>query len=280
MHVLKLCPADQSTAVTFLGLDPIAGGLIHSLILRRGWHGGTEYWGLWDCRGDGNGLAGLVSRDDRGRGTLCGGGPRWIEPVGALLRSWLDADPAHLGYFDAPAEMADGLAGAAPPVTSTHLAILTCERDTALGPATQRVRPHGLAIREAAQGDAPALTALYRDEAGFAWVDVPGALAMCRDGHRLWLVGTKRDQIVTAGWGNTLEPGAARLSGIMTRLDQRNRGYATTITAQLTRRLAEQGRTPYLYVAADDPAANALYDRLGYRLHSRRVGLSYGGEPR
>ena len=279
LQVRKLHPADQQVAGAFLERDPVAGGLIHSLILRHGWRGGTAYCGLWDCLGHGAGLEGLVSLDDRGRSTLCGGGLPWVEHVGALLQSWLDGDPARLRYFDAPAEMAGGLARAAPPVTSTHLAILACDRDTALAAPTECLRPQGLAIREAAASDAAALTALYRDEAGFAWVDVPVTLAMCRDGHRLWLVGLKEDEIVTSGWGNTLEPAAARLSGIMTRPDQRGRGYAATLTAELTRRLAQQGRTPYLYVAAADRAANALYDRLGYRLHSQRVGLSYGGDP-
>jgi len=55
-----------------------------------------------------------------------------------------------------------------------------------------------------------------------------------------------------------------RISAVYTRPDARGRGYGGAITAELTRRLLDEGLTPMLYADAGNPGSNRLYRRLGY----------------
>jgi hypothetical protein len=55
-----------------------------------------------------------------------------------------------------------------------------------------------------------------------------------------------------------------RISAVYTRPDARGRGYGGAITAELTRRLLDEGLTPMLYADAGNPGANRLYRRIGY----------------
>lgn len=65
---------------------------------------------------------------------------------------------------------------------------------------------------------------------------------------------------VTAGTPNTL-----RVSYVYTPPEYRGRGYARAVTAHLSRRILEDGRTAVLYADRDDPAPNHIYRTLGYR---------------
>ncbi|AGA57264.1 putative acyltransferase [Thermobacillus composti KWC4] len=55
-----------------------------------------------------------------------------------------------------------------------------------------------------------------------------------------------------------------RINAVYTRPDARRRGYGSTITAELTLRLLDEGLTPLLYADAANPGSNRMYRRIGY----------------
>jgi len=57
-----------------------------------------------------------------------------------------------------------------------------------------------------------------------------------------------------------------RVSGVYTPLELRNRGYATSCVAEVTRRMLASGRRfCVLYTDASNPTSNAIYTRIGYK---------------
>lgn len=273
MQLRLLDESDRSNAIDLLSGDPAGGGLIHGLIVRHGFQGSVEHWGMYeDMR-----MVGIMSPDRAGRCPVFGAGPEWSEMIAGLVRYWWRGG-RRLESIDVSAEIAGPLAAILPPVRLNELEIWECRDGAAAAAVAKTSATSDLTVRVAGDGDEAALTALYADEPSFNWVDVPGVAQMCRDGHRLWLVGEVAGTgIVAAAWANTLEPGAGRVSGVVTRPAWRGRGIATELVRRLNDALLAQGRIPYLYVSVHEPAAQAVYAKLGYRMHSRRVGLIYGG---
>ncbi len=284
MQIRLLDETDRAAATALLAGDPIGGGLIHGLIVRHGFRGTVEHWGMYQDMA----MVGIMSPGSAGRCPVYGAGPEWSTMIAGLVRYWWQSG-RRLDSVDVPADMAGPLAEALPPARLNELEIWACQECQA---TVSRPLSSPLLLREVTEDDIPELTGMYTREPAFGWVDVPGVMRMCRDGHRLWLAGEVKDEpvkpgaeehgrharIVTAGWGNTLEPGAARVSGVVTRPDSRGRGYATQLVGGLTAALLAEGRVPYLYVSTHEPAARAVYSKLGYRLHSRRAGLIYRGD--
>ena len=57
-----------------------------------------------------------------------------------------------------------------------------------------------------------------------------------------------------------------RISGVYTPPELRNRGYATSCVAEVTRRMLAEGRHfCVLYTDASNPTSNAIYTRIGYK---------------
>jgi uncharacterized protein len=68
-----------------------------------------------------------------------------------------------------------------------------------------------------------------------------------------------------AGYGLT-PPGGARVYMVYTPPDKRRRGYATALTAALSRKLLDSGRkTCFLYTDLSNPTSNSIYQKIGYR---------------
>jgi uncharacterized protein len=68
-----------------------------------------------------------------------------------------------------------------------------------------------------------------------------------------------------AGFGG-LTPNCIRVGPVYTPPDLRGRGYASALTAALTRRLLEGGRRfCFLYTDLANPTSNSIYERIGYR---------------
>jgi predicted GNAT family acetyltransferase len=73
-----------------------------------------------------------------------------------------------------------------------------------------------------------------------------------------------------AGWGGPT-PNGIRVGPVYTPPELRGRGYATALTAELSRRLLdgrlfEGGRRfCFLYTDLANPTSNAIYERIGYR---------------
>jgi predicted GNAT family acetyltransferase len=73
-----------------------------------------------------------------------------------------------------------------------------------------------------------------------------------------------------AGWGGPT-PNGIRIGPVYTPPELRGRGYATALTAELSRRLLDGGLFPggrrfcFLYTDLANPTSNAIYERIGYR---------------
>jgi predicted GNAT family acetyltransferase len=63
-------------------------------------------------------------------------------------------------------------------------------------------------------------------------------------------------------------PSGIRVGPVYTPPERRGRGYATGLVAHLSRELLDEGRSfCFLYTDMDNPTSNAIYRRIGYRLH-------------
>ncbi len=68
-----------------------------------------------------------------------------------------------------------------------------------------------------------------------------------------------------AGWGGPT-PRGIRIGPVYTPPELRGRGYATAVTAELSRQLLASGRRfCFLYTDLANPTSNAIYERIGYR---------------
>jgi GNAT superfamily N-acetyltransferase len=78
------------------------------------------------------------------------------------------------------------------------------------------------------------------------------------------------EPVSLAGWGGAT-PNGIRVGPVYTPPELRGRGYATALTAELSRRLLdgrlfEGGRRfCFLYTDLANPTSNAIYERIGYR---------------
>jgi hypothetical protein len=86
-------------------------------------------------------------------------------------------------------------------------------------------------------------------------------------GFLLWEEGG--DVVSLAGWGGAT-PNGIRIGPVYTPPDLRGHGYATALTAELSRRLLDGDlfdggrRFCFLYTDLANPTSNAIYERIGY----------------
>jgi predicted GNAT family acetyltransferase len=84
-----------------------------------------------------------------------------------------------------------------------------------------------------------------------------------------------------AGWGGAT-PNGIRVGPVYTPPELRGRGYATALTAELSRRLlaGELGpgnrRFCFLYTDLANPTSNAIYERIGYRKVAESAEIVFG----
>lgn len=110
--------------------------------------------------------------------------------------------------------------------------------------------------------DAPAMLAL-------ATLAAPGPFLAGT--HRLGgFIGIKEKGRLVAMAGERLKlPGMTEVSGVCTHPDARGRGYARMLSAAVAGRIAAAGEMPFLHVYADNAAAIALYESLGFQIRCR-----------
>jgi predicted GNAT family acetyltransferase len=84
-------------------------------------------------------------------------------------------------------------------------------------------------------------------------------------GAALWVWERDDHVVAMAGYvGRT--PNGIRVGPVYTPPEHRRRGYATSLVADLSRWLLEQGnRSCYLFTDLANPTSNAIYARIGYR---------------
>jgi ribosomal protein S18 acetylase RimI-like enzyme len=112
--------------------------------------------------------------------------------------------------------------------------------------------------------DAPALTTLYAH-----WPEARFRQGRLRQGYRY--VGIRAGDRLVAVAEHVLashEDGLAIVQGVLVDPDWRGRGLAKAVTAAITERLFAEGfRDVVLDVRASNLAAQAAYERIGYRRH-------------
>jgi predicted GNAT family acetyltransferase len=72
-------------------------------------------------------------------------------------------------------------------------------------------------------------------------------------------------------------PTGIRIGMVYTPPERRGRGYASAVTAALTRRLLEGGRARvFLFTDLGNETSNAIYQRIGYRRVGDVIALTFG----
>jgi predicted GNAT family acetyltransferase len=88
------------------------------------------------------------------------------------------------------------------------------------------------------------------------------------------------EPVSLAGWGGPT-PNGIRVGPVYTPPELRGRGYATALTAELSRRLLdgrlfEGGRRfCFLYTDLANPTSNAIYERIGYRRVAESAEITF-----
>jgi uncharacterized protein len=89
------------------------------------------------------------------------------------------------------------------------------------------------------------------------------------------------EAVSVAGWGGRT-PNGIRIGPVYTPPELRRRGYATALTAELSRRLLDGRlfdggrRFCFLYTDLANPTANAIYERIGYRRIAESAEIVFG----
>ena len=268
-QLIRLGPADADRLLGLTDADPVCGALVRSLLFRFGLAGPIEYHGMALEE-----LVGVVTLDDQGRSTILGGDPEWAGSIAEWGREVLAAN-RRLAFIDAPEDIAIPLARLLPPRATEELGIWAWRKDAAPTPPAERSRPGGFELRELAPGDGPGLQALYDADLYLGKIQAANVVSAAAAGHRLVIVGLFGGEIAAAAWGSLTEPGASRVSGVMTHPRHRGRGFASAVVGDLTGRLVDLGKRPFLYVSLHNPPAMSTYERLGYKPYARINKLHY-----
>jgi len=122
--------------------------------------------------------------------------------------------------------------------------------------------PADAAIRPLTTADVPAMLALVA-------LARPGpfAPATIKLGRYVGVFDT--DALVAMAGERMRLPGWTEVSAVATHPDARRRGLGALLTHHVARRIADEGATPFLHVAAGNDGARRVYERLGFT--TRRV---------
>jgi uncharacterized protein len=84
------------------------------------------------------------------------------------------------------------------------------------------------------------------------------------------------EPVSLAGWGGPT-PNGIRVGPVYTPPELRGRGYATAVTAELSQRQLDGGRSfCFLYTDLANPTSNAIYERIGYRRVAEAAEIVFG----
>ncbi|WP_380167846.1 GNAT family N-acetyltransferase [Jannaschia sp. R86511] len=218
-----------------------------------------------------------------------------VTPGLPVALSRCDDDEA-AAFADALHDSGDDVVGAAGPDGSARAfvrrwtgrtgTVVTREMRQGVYVCDEIQRPAGVlgASRLAASTDAALVTGWLRDFAVEAGLDPapPHLVTTMLAGRRahLWTVpaahvaGAKvvsenvADDTVALLAVRTSRAGMARVGPVWTPPDQRRRGYASALTAEVTAQVLARGHRAMLFTDLDNPTSNGIYQAIGYR----RVG--------
>jgi predicted GNAT family acetyltransferase len=143
--------------------------------------------------------------------------------------------------------------------------IYEVRRVSSLPPAPGRSRPAAAADRELVLGWASdfADEVLPEGDPGPRGIE---ARLEATESSGVWLWEDAGVPVSMSGYGGET-PSGIRIGPVYTPPELRGRGYATTLVAEQSRWLLGTGRRfCFLYTDLDNPASNALYRRIGYRM--------------
>ena len=81
--------------------------------------------------------------------------------------------------------------------------------------------------------------------------------------------------VAMCGYGSPT-PSGTRIGPVYTPPELRGNGYATALTAEVSQRLLDGGRTfCFLYTDAANPTSNAIYERIGYRKVCEAAAIAF-----
>jgi predicted GNAT family acetyltransferase len=84
------------------------------------------------------------------------------------------------------------------------------------------------------------------------------------------------EPVSLAGWGGPT-PNGIRIGPVYTPPELRGHGYATAVTAELSQRQLDGGRSfCFLYTDLANPTSNAIYERIGYRRIAEAAEVVFG----
>lgn len=99
-------------------------------------------------------------------------------------------------------------------------------------------------------------------------------LSDAASGILLWEDGG--EPVSLAGWGGPT-PNGIRIGPVYTPPELRGHGYATAVTAELSQRQLDSGRSfCFLYTDLANPTSNAIYERIGYRRIAEAAEVVFG----
>jgi len=187
----------------------------------------------------------------------------WVGPSRA--RELLDAFPPRPVIAVVPPDLVEEVERRRGPVVRYDIELRSRADGVPLPPEDPRARRLGPA-------DAAALRALVLAEperllAGYREIDLErtpafGAFA--------------GDRLVAVAKASVVLPRVWVLSGIVTAVGSRDRGFGRAVTSAATRAAVAAGARPGLYVRADNAPAVRLYGSLGYEVVARRTWIGAG----
>lgn len=187
----------------------------------------------------------------------------------SALTARLVADGAELPTVSGPVEVARSFAEQWASFTGARTAVQMEER---IYEATAVVRPHGVpgSMRPYGASDRALALEWMRAFVDEAVPDAPeGSAERFVEGRTtgsgsfvLW----QHDECDVSIAGHAGEtPNGVRVGPVYTPPALRGRGYASALTAALTRQLLERKRFCFLFTDLANPTSNSIYQRIGYR---------------
>lgn len=179
-----------------------------------------------------------------------------------LLEAW----PPRPFVAVVPTEVAPAIERRFPPTTTYPVEIRALP-----GPMAPPGPSPGV-VRRLRTDDAPALAAMVASEAdrlleGYEGIDLRSAIAFgAFEGARL----------VAVAKASVTLPRVWVLSGIVTAVDRRGRGFGRAVTAAAASAAIAAGARPALYVRSDNAPAVRMYERLGFRREAGRAWIDAG----
>lgn len=137
-------------------------------------------------------------------------------------------------------------------------------------------------IREAMDSDFDLVfnwMSAFMEETGLRPYDLGGVVRNALAKSRFHLLFLNNDPVSLGGHSDLQSFdgfSVGRVGPIFTPREFRKKGYASTLTSEITAKLISEGALPMLYTQAENPTSNKIYQELGYTLvdENRKIELA------